>query len=82
MRRLVTFKKVIVHANADTEMQSQPDEEMEEGIFPDYMPILDEFEEMIVWKQCGAKGKKIPEPKKGVDEEFDAKNEKVESIKK
>ena len=54
---------------------------MEEGIFPDYMPILEEFEEMIVWKQCGAKGKKIPEPKKGVDEEFDAKNEKVESIK-
>ena len=80
LRRLVTFKKVIVHANADTEMQSQQDEEMEEGIFPDYMPILDEFEEMIVWKQYG--NKKIPEPKKGVDEEFDNKNDNLDSIKK
>ena len=34
--------------------------------FPDYDPILQDFEEMIVWKSTS--GKKIPEPKPGVDE--------------
>ncbi len=49
-----------------------------QGIFPDYLPILEEFEEMIIWKQH--KGKKIPEPRWGVDPEFDNTNKKVEDI--
>ena len=34
---------------------------------------------MITWKTVG--NKKVPEPKEGLDEEFDSANMKVESIK-
>ena len=47
--------------------------------FPDYMPALEEFESMITWKR--ANGKRIPEPKKGLFEEFDTKNQDVERVK-
>ena len=53
--------------------------EESEGIFPDYEPILQEFESMIVWKSY--KGKKIPEPKQGVSEELDRANAIVDEIK-
>ena len=49
------------------------------GLFPDYEPILDEFDSMISWKQVG--GQKVPEPKSGLDEEFDACNNAVDKVK-
>lgn len=55
------------------------DESSNDGIFPDYIPILDEFEGMITWKTFG--GKKIPEPKSGIDPNYDDSNKSVESIK-
>ena len=48
-------------------------------MFPDYEPILKEFENMIQWKAIGKK--KIPEPVRGLDEEFDKANDRVEGIK-
>lgn len=50
-----------------------------EAIFPDYTPIIEEFGKMIQWKTVGKK--KVPEPVKGLDEEFDEANERVETIK-
>ena len=50
------------------------------GLFPDYEPILDEFDSMIAWKQVG--GQKVPEPKSGLDEEFDACNDAVDKVKR
>ena len=47
--------------------------------FPDYDPIIEEFEKMIVWKK--ASGRRIPEPKPGVDENFDKCNEDVIEMK-
>ena len=47
--------------------------------FPDYDPIIEEFEKMIVWKK--ASGRRIPEPKPGVDEHFDKCNEDVIDMK-
>ena len=65
-------------ANTDAEMKSDNSGDAADGIFPDYLPILQEFEDMVVWKQH--KGKKIPEPRWGVDPEFDDTNKKVEAI--
>lgn len=41
----------------------------DDALFPDYSDILQEFEDMISWKSVGKK--KVPEPKEGLDEEFD-----------
>ena len=82
LRKLVNFKNVVKSADGDEEMKSQTsdnDEDEEEGIFPNYIPILDEFANMIEWKSFG--GKRIPEPKRGIDEEFDGFNEAVNKIK-
>ena len=49
------------------------------GIFPNYLPILDEFEDMLEWKVVN--GKKIPEPKHGIFEEFDNLNSNIDKIK-
>jgi len=84
LRRLVSLAS-LTKEGADTEMENTDAQEEEakgssDGIFPDYEPILQEFENMVIWKQY--KGKKIPEPRRGVDEDFDNVNVKVESIKK
>ena len=50
------------------------------GIFPNYLPLLEEFESYIEWKSY--RGKKVPEPRMGVDEDFDAQNAKVKEIRK
>ena len=47
----------------------------EEGLFPDYSPILEEFENMIVWKGY------VPQPRKGIFEEFDQIDEKLNKIR-
>jgi hypothetical protein len=54
-------------------------EQLTGELFPDYMPILAEFGEMIVWKQ--ARGHRIPEPVLGLDPEFDQCNEDVNRAK-
>ena len=50
-----------------------------EGLFPDYEPILQEFERMVVWKELD--GKRVPEPTRGIFEDFDNLNDRVEQIK-
>ena len=80
LKQLVSLKTLTVaNAEADAEMEDEENDE-KLGIFPDYSPILTEFEDMIVWKQHN--GKKIPEPKRGVDKEFDNINETVADIKR
>ena len=80
LRQLVSFKKLLQKGESKPEdIEMEEDEVSAEGIFPDYGPILDEFEEMITWKQH--LGKKVPEPKRGVDLEFDRTNERVDEIK-
>ena len=83
LKQLINFKTVVRKADEDTEMkgeESDADENSNDGIFPDYVPILDEFAGMITWKTFG--GKKIPEPKLGIDPNYDDSNKSVESIKK
>ncbi len=48
-----------------------------EGIFPDYEPILQDFESMICWK-IGENRRKVPEPVPGMAPEFDSANKKVD----
>ena len=84
LKQLVTLKPLIA---VDAKMRSDEDDAEETkggeiggpGIFPDYEPILQDFESMVVWKSL--KGKKIPEPKKGVDEDFDNVNVRVDEIR-
>lgn len=65
----------------DADMEDEEENpDSDAGIFPDYLPILDEFEDMIVWKNFH--NKKVPEPKPGVDEEFDEKNLRITELKK
>ena len=45
------------------------------ALFPDYDEVITRFEEMIQWKQVGSK--KVPEPIKGLDAEFDEANNRV-----
>lgn len=68
----------MARAGSDEDMQDE-ENERDVGIYPDYLPVLDEFDHMIVWKSCG--NRKIPEPRKGVDDEFDNINTDVDSIK-
>lgn len=42
--------------------------------------MLKDFEAMISWKNAGG-GKKVPEPKLGLDQEFDTANQEVENNK-
>jgi len=46
LRQLVNFKRV-TRVEEDEEMKEESDDD---GIYPDYLPILDEFDNMIVWK--------------------------------
>ena len=64
---------------ADAAMEDEEDINSDVGIFPNYSPILAEFKKMITWKKVGTK--KIPEPKRGVDPEFDNMNGKINEIK-
>ena len=50
------------------------------GILPDVREDLEMFKKIITWKKIGKKN--IPEPKRGIWEEFDTANDKVEDIKK
>jgi len=50
-----------------------------DGILPDIRPELETFRKVITWKTIGKK--KFPEPTKGLSEDFDNANEKVEQLK-
>ena len=81
LKQLVGIKKIVIK-DADVDMQSQSEDEddhIDGGIFPDYGPLLEEFNDMVVWKSAG--NKKIPEPKHGIDDEFDQKNERIENLR-
>lgn len=49
-------------------------------MFPNYDAILTEFDKMISWKKTSG-GKLIPEPVKGMNEEFDKMQETVVVVK-
>lgn len=70
----------------DMENEEEKDEQnlkdvknTENLLFPDYEPILKEFEQMIQWKNVGSK--KIPEPIQGLNEQFDEASARVDNIK-
>lgn len=52
----------------------------DEGILPDIRDHLHQFKNVITWKQIGKKN--IPEPVKGLSEEFDDANDRVEILKR
>ena len=72
LRQLVGFKRVI---NIDCDAEMMDKNETGEGLFPDYSPILEEFENMIVWKGY------VPQPRKGIFEEFDKIDQKLSQIR-
>ena len=72
LRQLVGFKRVI---NIDCDAQMKEKNETGQGLFPDYSPILEEFENMIVWKGY------VPQPRKGIFEEFDKIDQKLSQIR-
>ncbi|CAI2370907.1 unnamed protein product [Moneuplotes crassus] len=49
------------------------------GLFPNLVKELEEFESMVTWKKIGPE--RIPEPSKGIDQTFDEANEVVSQIK-
>ena len=51
----------------------------EDGILPDIRDHLENFKKVITWKKVGKKN--VPEPVKGLSQEFDSANDKVEDIK-
>ena len=69
LKKLANFYNVIRDEDQDEEMK---EDDEDSGIYPNYLPILDEFDRMIIWKSSGSS--KIPEPRKGFDEEFDRVN--------
>ena len=78
MKQLVTVRP----CNEEENSESQEDfEEMrnDNGLFPDLVEELGEFESMVSWKRIG--NERIPEPTKGIDETFDVANQVVNEIK-
>ena len=80
LKALTQFRKVDKRTNRKRKVTDDEEEKKEDAtIFPDFRPIIEEFEEMIQWKSVGTK--KVPEPAPGQDEEFDRANGRVEKIK-
>jgi hypothetical protein len=55
------------------------------GLLPSKIcETINQFNKLIVWKQVGGFGKtaEVPEPQRGIDDEFDAANDTVDAIKK
>lgn len=54
----------------------------EGGCYPSQMKdLVEEFEQMIVWKKTQGSDEEIPEPQLGLDEQFDRANHVVDTIK-
>jgi len=51
----------------------------EDRLLPDFRGELHRFSSIITWKVVGKK--KIPEPKEGLDEEFDKSKLRIEEVK-
>ena len=65
---------------SDIEVDSEAEDKRKpKGILPDIRDILEQFKKIIIWKSVG--NKKIPEPVKGLSEEYDNANKNVEDIK-
>lgn len=73
----VIQKKKKKAATKKGKIENQDDENL--GIFPNFDHIIENFEKMIQWKKVGSK--KVPEPIKGLNEEFDIANSNVEKLK-
>ena len=88
-------KKKIEEEKKDYDITMQSDEEEkitkeykersknrteDDGILPDIREHLNQFSKVITWKQIGKKS--IPEPVKGLCQEFDEANDNVEQTKK
>ena len=78
--QLVNFKQLTDDNEEEDQMEVEEAEEPQNiGIFPDYLPILDEFDNNFVWKYVG--NKRVPEPRKGIDEELDQVNVRIEQVR-
>lgn len=80
LKQLVTINR----SDSDENSQYKNDDDFEmvnneNGLFPDLVSELQEFEDFVTWKRIG--NERIPEPKKGVDETFDQANAVVDDIK-
>lgn len=58
----------------------------EGGLLPDGIPkIIKEFEQLIIWKPAAGNSPgqriEIPEPQRGIDDEFDNANDQVDAVK-
>ena len=79
LKALSQLKKAEKKTNKKRKITEDEEEKEGDQLFPDFGPIIQEFEEMIQWKSVGTK--KVPEPAPGQDEEFDRANARVEKIK-
>jgi len=53
----------------------------EDGLMPFLEDAINQFESLVVWKKAAGSDDDIPEPKMGLDENFDDANIKVNHIK-
>lgn len=70
LRRLISFKGTGEDENDPT------------GLLPYLDDAISEFEMLIVWKKVAGCEDQIPEPQRGLDQHFDATNDKVNGVKK
>ena len=76
-----TLDSDIEDDDSDIEVESNTDDSKEKikGILPNIRDILEQFKKIIIWKSVG--NKKVPEPVKGLSQDYDAANKNVEDIK-
>ena len=77
-----TLKRMTIDSDSEEEAMEvdQPSESSNEGILPDLRQILSQFEKICTWKNIG--NKKVPEPVKGISQDYDMANKRIEDIKK
>ncbi|CAI2377673.1 unnamed protein product [Moneuplotes crassus] len=74
------IKSRIKSANPfDWDEDEEQKQEYEEGSLPDIRKWIQGFKEVITWKKIGKN--LIPEPKKGISDDFDQANEAIELIR-
>ena len=65
--------------DSDTEVFSQQALTQKQGLLPDIWGECWHFDSLIEWKKVG--WKRIPEPKRGLNDKFDKANDEVDRIK-
>jgi len=68
-----------VKENAKGAKNKRKKSDEDPGLLPDIRGELHRFSSIITWKVVGKK--KIPEPKEGLDEEFDKSKLRIEEVK-